>query len=581
MKIKDLAYLAQFMKKQTGLILAALVLLAVDVYFALMLPWLMSMIVDDGVLTGNVEMVKATSFRMGWMALGGSLTAFLSAIVISVLTQRVSNDMRKSVFRKIHSLSYGQLDHYSNGVLVTRVMSDTQLVSQFGASFFQVFLKPLAMFLFGLLMTLTVSPRFALVFLVILPLQLIVLIIFMKKLTPLFLRTQLRIEKMNERIQEILSNLQLIRVYTQQAREAQSFGESNQALLDVNLKIQVLLAVMNPLVMLIINLVLILIVWLGSQLVQIGSVEVGRIIAVIMYMQQIMMSLMMMGQIYQMYSRTVVSSRRLEEIEDMRPSLPDGDLPLAEPVTSLEVRDAVFRYPGTSEEHPPALSHLSLTVGRGEFFAVIGTTGSGKSTLAALLARLLPASDGKVLVNGRDILEWSDESIRSRISIVLQQSMLTSGTIAENICYGLENVPREEIVRAAAVAQADRFISALPDGYDTPVSQRGASLSGGQKQSVMIARALLRRPDVLILDDSTSAMDLGTERRLREALRSAFPEMTMIVISQRVATVMQADRIMLLEHGKISSIGTHQALMDQSPLYREICVSQNILEEPA
>ena len=579
MKIRDLSYLLRFMKRQPALLATALLLTVADVFFALMMPWLMSRIVDEGVLTGNLGMVERTSLQMVGMALGGSLTGFLSALVISLVTQRVSNDMRKSVFGKIQSLSYRQLSAYSSGVLVTRVMSDTQLVSQFGAAFFQAFLKPMAMFVLGLAMTLAVSPRFALVFAVILPLQALILVLFMKKMTPLFLKTQLIIERMNERVQEMLGSLRLIRVSMQQARENSSFGETNQELLEVNLQIQALMALLNPLVMLIINFVLILIILIGSRLVQAGTAEVGRIIAVIMYIQQIMMSLMMIGQIYQMYSRTVVSSRRLEEIEDMRPSMAEGTLTLEAPVERIEVRDAVFRYPGTPEDHPPALDRVSLDLRRGEFFAVIGPTGSGKSTLAALLARLLPASSGAVLVNGRDILHYTDASLRSHVAIVLQQSSITSGTVADNIRYGLESASPEEVTRAAALAQADSFISALPQGYDTPVSQRGASLSGGQKQGIAVARALLRRPDVLILDDSTSAMDLDTERRLREALRSACPDMTLIVISQRVATVMHADRILLMEHGRVSASGTHRSLRSQSGLYREICAAQNIPEE--
>ena len=576
--MKRLKYFLDYASRHKAALLLTLLLLIGDVTLATLMPWLMSELVDNGVLTGSMDTVKRTSLLMAGAALAGSVTAFLFSAVTAVLSQRINNEMRKDLFRSIHSLSYGQTDTYAAGTLLTRIMSDTQIVTQFGAAFFQMLVKPLAMFLFGFVMTLVISGKYAWIFAAAIPLQTVILILFMKRLTPLFLRIQLRIEKINSLIQETLGSMRLVKAYMHQDYEGRRFRRENDDLLGLNLEIQYTLAVMNPLIMLIINGVLIAILALSGVLARTGETDVGRIIAAIMYIQQIMMSLMVMGQIYQVTAKAAVSCERLSEIRDMEPALKDGTRTLEEPVKTLEAREVSYYYPGAEGSDRPALDRVSFSVSAGEIMGVTGPTGSGKSTLAALLNRFAEPVSGEILLNGIPLPEWTAESLGRKITAVLQKPELCFGTIADNIRYGLEGATEEDIRRAAHIAGADVFIDGMPEGYGTEVTQRGASLSGGQKQCIALARALLRRPEVLILDDSTSSMDLITEDRFYERLAEACPGITLIIVSQRIHTILRADRILLMEDGRISAAGRHAELLEQSGLYREICRSQEIGE---
>ncbi len=568
-------FFIHYLKRYLRMLLIAVLLLLADVAVTTAMPWFMSEIVDRGVLAGDLDVIYGTGLQMIGISLLGCIVAFCSGVVMSVMAQKMSNDMRKDLFRKIHSLSFGQTDGMSSGLLVTRIMSDTQIITQFGASLLMLLVKPFALMLFGLGMMLMIHERLMGVFSVAVPIQLILMIVFIRRLNPLFTGIQLRIEKINAHIQESLSNLRLIKSYMSQSREEKNFRQENDDLLGLNLRIQFLLAVMNPLIMLAVNFVLIAIIYVGGGLVRGGEVEVGRVIAAIMYIQQIMMSLMMMGQIFQGAARAGVSCVRLKEIETMTPSVPEGTLSLEDPVRQIRAEELGFRYPGAAEDTEDVLKGLSFDIRPSCLTAIVGPTGCGKSTLAALLARLYLPSSGHLLVNGAEIRDWTEDSLQNRIVIVLQKSALCSGTVADNIRYGLDHATEEEIRAAARISQADEFIRKLPDGYGTMVSQQGNSLSGGQKQCIAVARALLRRPDVLILDDSCSAMDLATERNLRTALRAAYPDLTLIVISQRMRSIMGADQILVLDQGCLTEEGTHAELMQKSGWYREMVLAQS------
>ncbi len=576
--MKKLRYFRDYALRHKGLLCVALLLMFADVTVATVMPWFMSILVDDGVLAGSMDTVRSVSLRMVIVAFAGCFVAFLFSAAAAVFSQRINNEMRKDLFRKIHSLNYGQADSYASGTLLTRIMSDTQIVTQFGAAVFQMLLKPLALFILGFAMTLVISGRYAWIFAVSVPLQVLILVLFMRRLTPLFLRIQLRFEKINSFIQETLGSLRLIKSCVRQDYEARQFRRENDDLLGLNLKIQYTLAVMNPLIMLIINGVLIAILALSGVLVRGGETEIGGVIAAIMYIQQIMMSLMIMGQVYQVTAKAAVSCERLEEIRRLEPVHRDGTRILAEPVCSLEARDVTYFYPGSSGSTRPALDRISFRIPRGSFTGITGPTGSGKSTLVSLLARFTVPSSGTILLNGTDLTEWTSASLAGRIAVVLQKPALCAGTVADNIRYGLDSASMEEIRLAAHIAGADAFVSAMPDGYETEVTQNGASLSGGQKQCISVARALLRKPDVLILDDSTSSMDLVTESTFHARLRAQYPDITLIVVSQRIRTILRADQILLLENGRLSAAGSHSRLLEQSSLYREICSSQEIGE---
>ena len=557
--MKKLDYFLTYAFRRKKYIAAALLLLLGDVAVTSVMPLLMSRVVDQGVLTGSIETVKTVTLVMALVAFGGCLVAFGFSAVLAVFSHRVSNDMRKDLFRRVHSLSFGQTDRFSSGALLTRIMSDTQIATQFGSAFFQMLLKPLLLFCSGFGLTLMISGHYAWVFAVFIPLQAVILFLFMKRLTPLFLKIQLRIEKINSLIQETLGNLRLIRSYTHEDAENLQFKGENDDLLGLNLKIQYTLAVMNPLIMLIINLVLI------------------AILAVSGYIQQIMMSLMMMGQIYQAAAKAAVSCERLEEISRMEPEVPDGSRELSGPFASLECDHVGYAFPETPPGAPPALEGISLSLAPGGMIGITGPTAAGKSVLVSLLARFRLPTAGAVRINGTDLREVSSASLRAMVTVVLQENDVSSGTIADNIRYGLD-ASAEEVRAAAAAAQADAFIDALPEGYDTPVAQKGASLSGGQKQCIALARALLRRPQVLILDDCTSSLDLVTESRFHAALRQFLPDTALIVVSQRLPAILKADRILLLEEGRLSAAGTHRELLEKSEHYREICRAQEIGE---
>lgn len=568
--IRQLRYFWDYARKHLPGILLAVLLLAGDVAVTTVMPWMMSEIVDNGVLAGRMDVIRRLCILMTVLALLGSAIGFLCSVLTSVLAQRISNTMRKDIFRKILSLSYGQTDHLSPGTLLTRIISDTQIVTQFGAAVLQMLLKPAALFVMGLVMSLVISGKYALVFGIAIPVQVVLLILFMKRLNPLFVKIQLQIEKINSRIQETLSHLRLIKAYRRTKDEHSAFQDTNTGLLDLNLRIQYTLAVMNPVIMLIINLVLIAIIAVGGGLVRGGEAEAGRVIAAIMYIQQIMMSLMTIGQIYQIAGRAAVSCGRLEEIRRMEPAVPEGAVPLEEPIREIVGRAVCYSYAESSDDTPPAVRAADFRIPAGSFTAIVGPTGSGKSTLASLIARLRVPTSGEILLNGRPLTDWTETSVRVRMAIVLQENTMLSGTIADNIRYGLTKASMDDVREAARIAQADDFVSRLPEGYDTPVAESGASLSGGQKQCIAIARALLRKPEMLILDDSASSLDLLTEARLRAALREAFPRMTLLVITQRVISVTEADRIWLMEDGAISISGTHAELLRDHPLYREM-----------
>lgn len=576
--MKKLDYFLTYAFRRKRYIAAALLLLLADVAVTSVMPLLMSRVVDRGVLAGSIETVESVTLWMALAALGGCLAAFGFSAVLAVFSHRVSNDMRRDLFRRVHSLSFGQTDRFSSGALLTRIMSDTQIATQFGSAFFQMFLKPLLLFLSGFGLTLMISGQYAWVFAVFIPLQAVLLFLFMKRLTPLFLKIQLRIEKINSLIQETLGNLRLIRSYTHEDAENLQFRGENDDFLGLNLKIQYTLAVMNPLIMLIINLVLIAVLAVSGQLVRSGASDIGRVLAAVMYIQQIMMSLMMMGQIYQAAAKAAVSCERLEEISRLEPEVPEGARELSGPFVSLECEQAGYAFPETPPGAPPALEEISLSLSPGGMIGITGPTASGKSVLVSLLARFRLPTSGAVRINGTDLREVSSASLRSLVTVVLQENDVSSGTVAENIRYGLDSASDEEVRAAAAAAQADGFISALPQGYDTPVTQRGASLSGGQKQCIALARALLRRPQVLILDDCTSSLDLVTESRFHAALRQLLPDTALIVVSQRLPAILKADRILLLEEGRLSAAGTHRELLEKSEHYREICRAQEIGE---
>jgi ATP-binding cassette subfamily B multidrug efflux pump len=426
----------------------------------------------------------------------------------------------------------------------------------------------------GIVLAVVLNPRLSLVLVVALPLLTLALLIVIRKGFPLFAAVQQRLDRVNAVMQENLSGVRVVKAFVRAPRERERFAEANDGLRDATVTAQRALALTSPLMILVMNLSVAAVIWFGGLQVRVGGTGVGQLMAFINYLMQIMSSLTMVAFMLLSVSRASASARRLREILDAPIDIADG--PGAAPRTvrlGRVVLDSVsFRYAGAAGE--PVLQDVSLVAEPGETVAILGSTGSGKSTLVSLIPRFHDVSAGRVLIDDVDVRDYRLSTLRGSIGFVLQDSLLFTGTIRDNIRWGREDATEEEIVSAAVTAQAHEFVSRFPDGYDTVLGQGGVNLSGGQKQRLAIARALVRRPAILILDDSTSAVDMGTEARIQAGLRGPSWRCTCFVIAQRISSVMDADRILVLENGRVDAVGTHRELLACSAVYREICASQ-------
>jgi ATP-binding cassette subfamily B protein len=567
--------LSGYLKPYLAPVLLVFLLMIAEVAINTQLPALMSRIVDEGVLARNMEAVRRAGMVMLGLTAGGCVIGIATCVLSSIISQRYANDLRKDVYSKFLHLSVDQLDEMTTGSMVTHVMSDTQIVTQFLAQLVQMLIRPVLLLIFGLIMVLSISASLGWVFWVMIPIQVLLLLIFMKKMTPLFSILQGKTESINSTLQETLDNMRLVKAYAQEMHEGSRFDADNQAIMRTGLRVQTMMAVLNPLIMLLMNLAMLLILLLCGYEVAQNRMNIGGTMAAIAYVQQVLMAVMMVGQIFQFSSRARISAGRLHKVINMLPSQKDGDIILSEPLSQITLRDVTFRYPGAGPSTSPAIHHIDLDIHQGEYVAILGGVGSGKTTLASLLSRFYDPTGGTVTINGKEIRSYTLKSLRDKLVMVVQNSALCSGTVADNIRYGLQNADMEEVIAAARIAQAHSFIQALPNQYDTDISENGASLSGGQKQCIAIARALLRKPEVLILDDSTSAVDLATEARLFAALREYSGKCTMIVIAHRIASIVNADKIVVLDNGSIAGCAKHDELLARCGIYREMCDAQD------
>jgi len=541
-------------------------------------PELMKQIVDDGVLglnsggVGDPQLILRVGIHMSLVVILGGLCGSLNNVFTHMCCQNIGNELRKDCFSRVMSLSFPQMDRFGTGSLITRVTNDVTQVSNFIGQFIRGMVRT-SMLTFGSIICLfRLNAAFGGIVLCVLPLMLACLIVCIRSANPLFSRLQEQLDRMNGLLQEDISGIRVVKACVRETYEKLRFGRANGDLIKTQMKFLVIFSFMNPTMNALMYLAVTVIVLKGSAQAARGAATPGMIMAAITFTTQLLNGVLMLVMIFQTISRGYASWKRVKELLNTTPQLRDGDFDGNTAVRGeLEFRDVSFRYPDARQ---PALSHINLTVKAGETLAVIGPTGSGKSTLVHLMLRFCDVSEGAVLVDGVDVRRYRLKALRDKMGTALQKSELFRTSIRENITWGAAGASDSEVAQAADIAQAAAFIEAAPQGFDTPVAKGGASLSGGQRQRISIARAVLKPSEFLIFDDATSALDLKTESALYTALNEARPECTKIIIAQRIATVRQADRIVVMDRGTIAGCGTHRELMKSCPLYRDICHSQ-------
>lgn len=570
--------LAKYLKPYWIFAILAPLTMVGEVFIDLLQPKLMSKIVNEGVIGHDTALIITTGILMlGLVAVGGCF-GILSAAFASNAAQSFGNDLRNDAFDKVMHLSLQQTDKFTTGSLVTRLTNDITAVQDMVAMILRMFVRAPMQFIGGIIMAVSISPKFGIVLLLALPLQLLLIFIMLKKATPLYTSVQTKLDKVNSVVQENVSGARVVKAYVKEDHEIGRFNRANTDLKDVNLKVQKLMATLSPILMLIMNGSVIAILLIGGREVEdaigvIGGINVGDVMAALTYITQILMSMMMVSMMFQSLTRASASARRIIEVLDSDPAIVDAkQIPETSETGSVKFDNVCFRYPNSAGR--PVLENVSFEVKKGENIAIIGATGSGKSSLVNLIPRFYDADSGEVLIDGVNVKDYDLENLRHRIAFVLQKTELFSGTVADNIRWGLPEATDEEVKKAAEIAQADEFISKFAEGYNTMIAEKGASLSGGQKQRIAIARAIIRKPEVLIFDDSTSALDLGTEAKLHKALRENIKGTTVIMIAQRIASIRSCDRIAVIENGTIIAFAPHDELMKSCPTYRDIYDSQ-------
>ena len=545
-----------------------------EVFADLLQPKLMSGIVDNGLQNGNMGYVIRTGALMLVIVLVGGFFGVFCAYTAATAAQSFGRDLRIHAYKKVMSLSIEQTDDFTTGSLVTRMTNDIAMVVEFVEMLLRMCVRAPMVFIGGVIMMLTLDLSFGVVLACALPVLVAMVVFILVKATPLFGVLQKKLDKVNSVVQENVSGARVVKAYGQEEYEIDRFGSVNNELRQTNFRVLKLMALFGPVTSLVMNIAIIAIIYIGGFQITIenAGMSAGSIMAAITYVTQILMSIMMVSMMFQMVSRAMASAARINEIINAEPVIEDGTKTEGVGSEAVEFRNVSFRYPGTHGE--PVLKDINLKVKKGETLAIIGATGCGKTSLVNLLPRFYDTTEGTVLFDGVDVKEYELSALREKIGYVMQKSELFSDTVANNIRWGNPDADMVAITDAAETAQAAEFIEGFSDGYDTFIAEKGASLSGGQKQRVSIARAMVRKPSVLILDDSTSALDLVTEGKLQRAIKEKLSDTTIIVIAQRIASVKQADRIAVLEEGTILHCGTHEELLQCSATYRDIYDSQ-------
>ena len=572
--------LIRYLRPYWRQLVLVVVLLLVQAIANLYLPDLNADIINNGVAKGDNAYILSTGGLMLVVTFLLAIAAIVAVYWSSKTAMAFGRDVRSAIFRAVEGFSQTEVNHFGTPSLITRNTNDVQQVQMVVFMALSVMISAPIMCIGGIIMALRQDVPLSGLLIVILPIMGVVIGLVMTRAIPLFKAMQVKIDRINQVMREKLGGIRVIRAFVRTEHEERRFDEANRDLTDTALRVNRLFAITMPAMMLIFNLSIAAVMWFGSIRVDSGGMPIGNLTAFLTYLMQILMSVLMAVIMFVMVPRAAVSADRIQAVLEMAPSVADPEVPEPMPARRgrIEFRDVEFRYPGAED---PVLRGISFSAGPGETTAIVGSTGSGKSTLVNLLPRFYDVTAGSVLVDGVDVREMPLPELWRRIGLVPQRAFLFSGTVASNLRYGDEAASDDDLWRALGVAQARDFVSEMPGQLEAPITQGGTNVSGGQRQRLAIARALVKRPEIYVFDDSFSALDFRTDSLLRAALRRELGSATVLIVAQRVGTIMNADRILVLEDGTVAGIGTHAELMASCETYREIVYSQLSEEEVA
>ena len=569
--------LASYLREYKRLAILAPIMVILEVICELILPRVMAKIVDVGIANADLSYI----LRMGAVMLGLSALAMLcgvlSAKFAAVSSQGFGANLRQGLFDKVQTFSFADIDKFSSASLVTRMTNDVNAITMMLSMAMRMLTRAPVMLIVALAVTVSINARLALILVVIIPVMAVAIALLMKVCTGLFEAMQRKIDQLNNTVQENLVAVRVVKAFVRAGYEKTKFKKSNDELTGASLQVGMRVILMMPIMIVALNVAVVAVLWSGGQMVMGGTLLVGDLSSFITYISQILMSVMMVAMALLQFSRAQACAHRICQVLDAEPDIENKpgarERSLPAPRGRVEFQDVSFKYQaaGTGD---PVLSHIDFSVEPGQFVAVVGGTGVGKSSLVNLIPRFYDVTGGAVLVDGVDVRDYPLEELRARIGMVLQNNVLFTGTVRENLLWGKPDAGEEELIQAARDAQAYDFIMGLPDGFDTYLAQGGVNVSGGQKQRLCIARAMLRKPAVLILDDSTSAVDSATEAKIRESFHQNLKDTTVIIIAQRISSVQYADRILILDDDHIAGMGTHEELLANNEIYQEIYQSQ-------
>lgn len=552
----------------------AIILLGIAVVGNLAIPRLVEVIIDQGISQNNLGLI----IRISLLMIGASIISAIFTVANTIFAVRASRgfeaDLREALFTKIQSFSFGNLDDFQTGQLITRLTSDVTQVQTIVTMFLRMFTQAPLMFIGSVFIMYSTNARLATYMIALIPIVGVMVFIFIRNVQPLFTKVQEKLDYLNQVLQENLSGVRVVKAFVRREYEDKRFEKANLELTGTSVKVTQLLSIFFPLVQTIMNLGAVAIIYFGGLQVYSGTATVGEIIAFTNYIFSTMFPVIMLAMMAGQISAANASMNRIMQVMNSISDVQNNEKParLKDIAGKVSFENVYFSY--LNDGGDPVLQDISFTANPGQTVAILGSTGSGKTSLINLIPRFYDATEGRVTIDGVDVRDVDISSLRSKIGISLQEAVLFSGTIRDNIKYGRSDATDEEVVAAAKIAQAHDFITEFEDGYDTMVGQRGVNLSGGQKQRIAIARAVLIKPKILILDDSTSAVDVETEAEIEKALRVVMRDRTSFVIAQRISTVLNADKILVLDNGKIAAEGDHKKLMETSPIYQEIYDSQ-------
>ena len=566
--------LLQFIRPYRRDAAAALLLVVIMTSAELAIPGLVQRIIDQGIAPRNMAVVRDTTLWMLAAGLASALLTIGNTVLAVRVTSYVTTDLRSAIFDKIQSFAFSNLDRFHTGWLLVRLTNDVNLVGYIVLMSLRIFLRAPLRLVGSFLLMIAISPRLSLVMPVLLLATAGFVSVMIRRGQPLFTEVQRKLDRLNAVLQENLAGVRVVKAFVRGGFEGQRFDGANAGLMAQNIRVMQLFSILVPTLFLLLNLSSVAVAWYGGQRISLGALSTGQVVAFLDHLLAVQFPLLLLGSMVGTFSAAQASLQRIEQVLNTLPEIVEA----ADAVSLSQIKGRVafenvsFSYAETSGE--PVLSHISLVAEPGQRVAILGATGSGKSSLVHLIPRFYDVSAGRVTIDGVDVRDIRLRSLRSHIGVALQEPVLFSGSIRDNICFGRRDASDEDVVSAAKAAQAHSFISAFPQGYDTQLGQRGVNLSGGQKQRIAIARALLIQPRVMILDDSTSSVDVETEAKIEAALEEALSGCTIFFIAQRVSTVLKADKIVILDRGQIVAEGRHAELMRSSPIYREIFDSQ-------